>query len=192
MATEDSARIVVGREVERAEAAAFLERCARGFGALFLVGEPGIGKTAIWLELLKLAPPRTILVHRASQAEARHSFTGLSDLLGESNAGDLPRADLVTQAIAMLVAPRRHAIEAALLLREADAEMTDARRVGLALLDLLPTSQESTARRAYDARSGPRPMGRQVRGRRRARVIAPWLRFRARVVAHSEQWRWTG
>lgn len=133
MAIPAAAGEVVGRAVERAKAAAFLERSTRALEVLHLVGEPGIGKTALWEEILELARPRIVLAHRASQVEARLSFSGLSDLLSQFRGGGPAHADLIPTAIAMLPAPRRRALEAALLLREPDAETADARRLGLAV-----------------------------------------------------------
>lgn len=137
MADERTGR-VVGRAAELAEADAFLERASNGFAALFLAGESGLGKTALWQAIVERARPRMILLHRASEAEATLSFTALADLLGDiEGLGQRPDANHATKPIAALAAPRRRAIEAALLLRDPDPGSVDPRRLGLAVLDLL-------------------------------------------------------
>ena len=66
--------------------------------------------------------------HRSARAETAFAFAGLSDLL----------APVVDEALDGLVAPRRRALEVALLLAEPhDASPPDTRAIGLALLDLL-------------------------------------------------------
>lgn len=108
----------------------FLQRPPDGPACLVLIGEPGIGKTALWESAVEDAGrvDGCVLVHRAVEAEAALSFTGLADLISpifEEASPSLPR-------------PQRRALEVALLLAEpGDAEPTDPRAVGMALLNVL-------------------------------------------------------
>jgi DNA-binding CsgD family transcriptional regulator len=71
-----------------------------------VVGEAGIGKTALWLAAVEEALARgyIVLSCRPSEAEARFSFSGLADLLGKHVAEVLPE----------LARPQRTALETAL------------------------------------------------------------------------------
>jgi DNA-binding CsgD family transcriptional regulator len=119
---------VIGREKELGSIEAFLEQLRRP-GALVLSGEPGIGKTMLWQAGVEEAAKRFhhVLSHRAVTAEATLSFTALSDLL----------VDRVDEALSSLIAPRRRALEVALLLDEPGNERPDPRAVALAFLDVL-------------------------------------------------------
>lgn len=97
---------------------------------LVLIGEPGIGKTALWERAVEAAgrPHRRVLLHRAVETEAALSFTGLADLL----------SPVFEEASPSLPEPQRHALEVALLLAEpGDAAPTDQRAVGMAVLNIL-------------------------------------------------------
>ena len=118
---------VVGRAQERAVIGALL---AARSGGLLLCGEPGIGKTLLWEQGVRLAEDEgwTVLVHRSARTETAFAFAGLSDLL----------APVVDDALDGLPAPRRRALEVALLLAEpTDRGPPDPRAIGLALLDVL-------------------------------------------------------
>jgi DNA-binding CsgD family transcriptional regulator len=93
-----------------------------------LPGEAGIGKTTLWLAGIDAAAARgyRILSSRPSEAEARFSFVGLSDLL-DNVAGDL---------LPELPPIQRRALEAALLLGESELHADD-RAVGAAFLGAL-------------------------------------------------------
>lgn len=75
--------VVVGREREITEARGFLDEAAERSRGLLLVGEPGIGKTTIWHEIVEEATSRgcVVLQARPSEAEAELAFAGLGDLL---------------------------------------------------------------------------------------------------------------
>jgi DNA-binding CsgD family transcriptional regulator len=120
---------VIGRERELAVIAAFVGRVVRGPAALLLAGEAGIGKTVLWDVAIDRARAgdAAVLSYRAVQAEASISFACLSDLLGHALDG----------ALESLSAPRRHALEVALLLAEPHGQPPDPRAVGLAVLDVL-------------------------------------------------------
>ena len=79
-----------------------------------LFGEPGIGKTMLWQAGVVTARERDyrVLSCRGIEGEASLSFAGLSDLLG----------DVLDDALPSLVAPRRKALEVALLLAEPGAK----------------------------------------------------------------------
>ena len=100
---------MIGREPELAVLEEFL-----GWGgpslALLFTGGPGIGKTALWEEGLRLARGRGIrvLAARPGDAEAEVSFAGLFDLLAGIDIG----------TVGGLPAPQRRALEAALLRAE--------------------------------------------------------------------------
>jgi len=105
-----------------------LEAERAGSRALVLEGDAGIGKTTLWLEAVRLAESRSlVLSSRASEAEARMSFTVLGDLLVPALEG--PMADLP--------AGQRNALEAALLLGRPARTRPDARAVSLAVLGVL-------------------------------------------------------
>src|SRR6267154_3632365 len=73
---------VIGREPELTVLEEFLDQDTPWL-ALLLTGGPGIGKTALWEQGLRLAHSRDIrvLAARPSGAEAELSFAGLFDLL---------------------------------------------------------------------------------------------------------------
>ena len=100
---------LIGREPELAELDRFL---GSGSAAPVLVftGGPGIGKTALWEAGLCRAGERGIrvLAARPSEAEARHPFAALFDLLEGVGANELDT----------LPVPQRQALEAALLRAE--------------------------------------------------------------------------
>ena len=119
---------MIGRAVEAAAVARFTERVPGGPVGLLIEGEPGIGKTTVWLEAIRAARERRyrVLQARPAEAEADLSFAALGDLVG----------DHFDEARDALPAPQRHALEVALSLREAD-EPTDPLTTGSALLTAL-------------------------------------------------------
>src|SRR5689334_16707322 len=118
---------LVGREPELSEVAGFLE-ADEAEAALAIVGEPGIGKTAVWNEAVQLARESGALVlsARPAESEATLSFAGLTDLLAELDA----------DRFESLPPPQRHALEVAVL-RAASDRAAERRLVGTALLSLL-------------------------------------------------------
>ena len=93
--------------------------------ALVLPGEPGIGKTTLWLAGIDAAAARgyRILSSRPSGAETRFSFSGLTDLLGNT-VGDV---------VSELPPVQRRALQSALLLDESELDADD-RAVAAAFL----------------------------------------------------------
>jgi DNA-binding CsgD family transcriptional regulator len=119
---------IFGRDGELAAITRFLEHERAGSRALVLEGDAGIGKTTLWREAVRLAEGRSlVLSSRASEAEARMSFTVLGDLLVPALEG--PMSDLP--------AGQRNALEAALLLGPPAHTHPDARAVSLAVLGVL-------------------------------------------------------
>jgi DNA-binding CsgD family transcriptional regulator len=117
---------VVGRSDELAAIEAWLDEPTPSL--LVLEGEPGIGKTTLWQAGVEGARERGWIVLQARPAEAERdlSFSALGDLLAPA----LGRLEA-------LPAPRRRALEVALLLSPDEPAAPDPRAVGLATLDLL-------------------------------------------------------
>lgn len=116
---------MVGREHELRAAVGLLDAPAPR--ALVFTGEPGIGKTTIWRELMREATARGFGVLRAmpSFAEVQLTFAALGDLVD----------GLGHRTLASLSPPQRRALEVALL--RAEGAGVDERAVGVALLELL-------------------------------------------------------
>jgi len=117
---------VVGREDELAAISDFLEADGPPC-AVVVEGEPGIGKTTVWLAAIEQAEARGLRVLRArpAESESRLAFSSLADLLGpvlEDVLGELPP-------------PQRRALDAALLID--DGARADRRAVGAGLLSAL-------------------------------------------------------
>jgi DNA-binding CsgD family transcriptional regulator len=119
---------VVGRDLELAAADSFLAADG-GFAALAIVGEPGIGKTTVWDEVMRRAQAgqALALVARPNEAEAKLSFAALSDLVSAIDA----------DAFEALPEPQRQALDVALLRARAAGRPPERRTVGTALLTLL-------------------------------------------------------
>jgi DNA-binding CsgD family transcriptional regulator len=119
----------VGREAELAEVDLFLGQVSAASCALALEGDAGIGKTTIWQETVDRARGAGMLVLacRPAAAEAKLSFSGLSDML----------AGVQEPAFAALPDLQRNALEVALLRSAPESPALDARLVATALLTLL-------------------------------------------------------
>ena len=119
---------IVGREVELASIHAFLERPAEGPVALVLEGEAGIGKSTLWLAGVEAARERgfRVLVSRPAEAERGLTHAGLGDLF----------ENVLESVLPALPAPRRHALEVALLVEE-DPDGFDPRTLGVAVRSAL-------------------------------------------------------
>jgi hypothetical protein len=120
---------IVGREEELSSIRRFLAELAAGPAACVLSGDPGIGKTVLWEIACDDARerPGRVLSWRGVEAEAMFAFAGLSELLAGVLEGVAPS----------LAAPRRRALEVALLLAEPNGQAPDAHAIGLALVDVL-------------------------------------------------------
>jgi DNA-binding CsgD family transcriptional regulator len=119
---------IVGREAELASIHAFLERPAEGPVALVLEGEAGIGKSTLWVAGVESARERGLLVLVSRPAEAERGLThaGLGDLF----------ENVLESVLPALPAPRRHALEVALLV-EGDPDGFDPRTLGVAVRSAL-------------------------------------------------------
>lgn len=125
----------MGRDAELGVLRAFLDVVGEGPVGLVLSGEAGIGKTIMWLAGVEEARARfgRVLTCRGVEAEASLSYAALSDLLDE----------VLDEAAPSLAAPRRRALEVALLLAEPGDGMSDAHAVGLAVRDVLAVLSRS-------------------------------------------------
>jgi DNA-binding CsgD family transcriptional regulator len=120
---------IVGRDDEVASLHSFFDGAGEGPGAAVLEGEPGIGKTTIWLAGIEAARERSlrVLSARPVAAEQGLAYAALADLL-EGCAGEV---------IAELPAPRRRALETALLLDDGDGGPVDTRALAAAVTSVL-------------------------------------------------------
>jgi DNA-binding CsgD family transcriptional regulator len=120
---------LLGRDQELARAQAFLEAARERFSLHLLEGEAGIGKTAVFDEIIRRAQSDGALVLqcRAAQAEAKLTLAAVADLLEH----------VPTTAIESLPGPQRRAIEVALLLTDPGDEPVTDRVLGTAVRSVL-------------------------------------------------------
>ena len=99
-----------------------------------LEGEAGIGKSTLWLAGLEHARTRRLRVLSSRPAEAERSLAhvGLGDLF----------ADVLDDVLPALTAPRRRALEVALLREEASGDPVDDRAVAVTVHDVLQLLSE--------------------------------------------------
>src|SRR5687768_7399951 len=123
------AQTIVGRDAEVAALRAFLEDTGDIPAALVLEGEAGIGKSTLWLAGVDAARSQgwSVLVARPTHAERGLGNAGLGDLL------DGRLDDLLPE----LAAPRRRALEVALLRKEPTGDPIDRRTLAVAVGDVL-------------------------------------------------------
>jgi DNA-binding CsgD family transcriptional regulator len=133
---------LLGREAELESIGAFLERSASGPADIVIEGDPGIGKTTIWREAIRLAQSRGIhvLACRAAETEAKLSFSALADLL-EPVPGE---------AFEALPSPQRRALDVALLQADPHGAPPDPRAVATAFRSVLVWLGASPALVAID------------------------------------------
>ena len=120
---------IVGREVELAGIGTFLDAVGSGSAALFLGGEPGIGKTTLWSAAVEEARRRryVVLSTRAVESDTKLAFAALADLLEPAADDMLPE----------LPEPQRRAIAVALLREDPGARALDQRAVGAGTTTML-------------------------------------------------------
>jgi len=120
---------VLGRDEELRSLDAFLDRPAAGLAALVLEGQAGIGKSTLWLAGVEAARRRgfRVLSSRPAEVELGVAHVGLGDLLEEA-MGDV---------LSELTAPRRRALETALLVRDEADEQVDFRTLAVAVRSVL-------------------------------------------------------
>jgi DNA-binding CsgD family transcriptional regulator len=120
---------VVGRERELSLAEEFLDSAGDHVAVLVLEGEPGIGKTTVWREVIRRAQERSFLVLscRPAATEAKLGLSAVADLLGP-----VPET-----AFRTLLDPQRRALEVALLRADPGSVVADPRMVATAVRSLL-------------------------------------------------------
>src|SRR5215475_3123285 len=120
---------IAGRDAELSAITRFLDSLAARPEILVLEGEPGIGKTTLWLAAVEQARERgfRVLSCRPSAAEARLSYASLGDML----------ADASRSVVDTLPEPQRRAIDFVLLRADGEGVVSDHRAVGAALLSVL-------------------------------------------------------
>jgi len=125
---------IVGRGEDLASLHAFIDEVREGPSALVLEGEAGIGKSTLWRAGVEHARRRGLRVLASRPAEAERSLphVGLGDLL----------QDVLDDVLPALPAPRRRALESALLLEEAGTDAVDPRALGTATLSALQVLAE--------------------------------------------------
>lgn len=121
--------LLLGREAELEAADRFLAMISAGSPALIVEGEPGIGKTAVWREVLARADASScrVLACGAAELDAQLAYASLGDLL----------AGVEEDAFASLPTPQRRALEVALLRADAAGGVLDPRAVYMAVVSLL-------------------------------------------------------
>jgi DNA-binding CsgD family transcriptional regulator len=117
---------IIGRDEELAAIGSFLDAEDVLPATLLLEGEAGIGKTTVWEAGIAAAAERgwRTLRARPAEAEAAMSFIALSDLLGEA----------LDDVLSELPSPQRRALEAALMVADAEGAPPDRRAVAAATL----------------------------------------------------------
>jgi predicted ATPase len=97
---------LVGRDAEVAQIRAFLSAASGAPAALVITGDAGIGKTVVWRHVLQAARQSCrVLSCQPAPAERPLAFAALDDLF----------SDVAGEILPGLAAPRRDAVEAALL-----------------------------------------------------------------------------
>jgi DNA-binding CsgD family transcriptional regulator len=120
---------LVGRTLESATVEAMLAESGHRHAALVIEGEPGIGKSTLWLHAVRLAEERgfQLLSCAPAQAEAKLAFASLADLL----------APVAPTGLEALPPPQRLALELALLRARPRRDPPDPRAVATATLAVL-------------------------------------------------------
>ena len=129
---------VIGRDDDLSSLYARLDRRgiaeepSGGLSAIALEGEAGIGKSTLWREVVEAASGRglRVLSSRPAESERTLAHAGLGDLF----------EDALDDVLPALSAPRRRALEVALLVEDATGRPVDPRALGVAVrsaLDLL-------------------------------------------------------
>ncbi len=120
---------IVSRQAEEHALVDFLDTAPSQPCALVIEGDPGIGKTTLWLDGVARARDRgfRVLTSRAAAVESVLAYTGLADLLNDVD--DAMWADLPT--------PQQQALDAALLRSRDAARDTDARAVAAGFVAII-------------------------------------------------------
>jgi hypothetical protein len=127
---------VVSREPQAAEIAAFLTSVVAAPCALVIEGEPGIGKTTLWLETIERAKADgfRVMAARPVDAESVLAYTSLADMLD----------GIDTAILAELPEPQRRALDRVLLRGDAADSPADQRAVAAGFLSVVMILAERT------------------------------------------------
>jgi DNA-binding CsgD family transcriptional regulator len=125
---------IVGREEELGSLYAFIGEAGRRLAALVFEGEAGIGKSTLWLAGLEHARRRGLRVLSSRPAEVERSLAhvGLGDLF----------EDVLDDVLPALPAPRRRALEVALLRAEGSGDPVDDRALAVTVHGVLQVLSE--------------------------------------------------
>jgi DNA-binding CsgD family transcriptional regulator len=128
---------LVGREHELASIRSFIDNTGPGPSALVLQGEPGIGKSALWLAGVEHAGAQNqrVLASRPAEAERSLAYVGIGDLFERA----------LDDVLRQLSPPRRRALEGAFLVEDTAPDAVDSRALGLAVRDGLQLLAEQRA-----------------------------------------------
>ena len=120
---------VVGRDGELESIAGFLDSASTEPRALVVAGEPGIGKTTLWLAAIGQARERgfRVLTARPAAAESGMAYASLADLL----------AGVEESTLACLPTPQRLALDGALLRAAADETALGPRAIAAGFLSAI-------------------------------------------------------
>lgn len=134
----DTGRLVLGEPGRSTEARVvedFLTSASTAPSALVIEGDPGIGKTTLWLSALDQARQRgfAVLAARASATDSVLAYTSLADLLVRTGLDATPLPD-----------PQRLAIDRILLRANTDDQPTDQRTVAAAFVSAIQILAEAS------------------------------------------------
>jgi hypothetical protein len=120
---------VIGRPDEAQATVDLLDSASTEPTALVIEGEPGIGKTTLWLATVEQARERgyRVLAARPSAAESVLAYAGLADLLAGVDAS----------SFAGLPEPQLRAMDRILFRSDGDDAPTDQRAVSAAFLTIV-------------------------------------------------------
>ncbi len=126
---------IAGREKELTSVGAFIREARGGPSALVLEGEAGIGKSTLWLAGVEQARAQglRVLDSRPAEAEQGLAHVGLGDLF----------EDVLDEVLPALAAPRRRALEIALLMEETSSDRVDPRALVVGVHSVLQLLAES-------------------------------------------------
>jgi DNA-binding CsgD family transcriptional regulator/tetratricopeptide (TPR) repeat protein len=157
---------VVSREPEERAVTDFLTSACREPSALVIAGEPGIGKTTLWLTAEALARQRgfRVLSVRAAAAESVLAYGALADLM----------VGLDAAALTDLPHPQRLAVDQILLRASVDGDAVDQHAISAGFLSVVERlGEESPVLVAVDDLQWLDPSSAQVIAFAARRLTAP-------------------
>jgi DNA-binding CsgD family transcriptional regulator len=134
----DTGRLMMGgsgRSTEARVVENFLNSASTAPSALVIEGDPGIGKTTLWLSALDQARERgfVVLAARASETDSVLAYTSVADLLADAGIDWTPLPD-----------PQRLAIDRILVRANTDGQPTDQRTVAAAFVSVVQILAEAS------------------------------------------------